>query len=164
LTQHTRLIFIGDGAPWVWELARINFPGAVLILDFYHALQHVHQLAEALCGKETPESKRRISLWKKWLLKDKAPDILAKARTQLAQCLDLETARKAIGYIQNNLERMRYGTFRKAGYFIGSGVVEAGCKTVVGKAFWTCVAPPSVAAWTPSSKPAPTNTAPAMTP
>jgi hypothetical protein len=133
LTEHTRLIFIGDGAAWVWELARINFPGAVLILDFYHALQHVNQLAEALCGKDTPESKRRISLWKKWLLKDKAPDIIAQARAEMERCLDTETARKAIGYIENNLERMRYGTFRKAGYFIGSGVVEAGCKTVVGK-------------------------------
>jgi len=47
--------------------------------------------------------------------------------------LDTEKARKEIGCLENNLARMTYGTFRKAGYFIGSGVIEAGCKTVVGQ-------------------------------
>jgi len=47
--------------------------------------------------------------------------------------LDTETAQKEIGYLENNLARMTYGMFRKAGCFIGSGVVEAGCKTVIGK-------------------------------
>jgi hypothetical protein len=53
--------------------------------------------------------------------------------TQMSRSLDSEKAEKEIGYFENNLERMTYGTFRKAGYFIGSRVVEAGCKTVVGK-------------------------------
>ena len=129
----TAVVFIGDGAAWVWELARVNFPGAVLILDFYHAAQHVHELVEALFGKESLEGKQRLARWKKWLLKDKAAEIITAARAELVRSLDTETARKAIGYLENNLARMQYGTFRKAGYFIGSGVVEAGCKTVVGK-------------------------------
>jgi hypothetical protein len=128
-----QIVFIGDGAAWVWELARVNFPGAVLILDFYHASQHLHGLVDALVGKETIEGKRRIKLWKGWLLKNKARDILKHAAKELEQSLDTEKAQKEIGYLENNLERMTYGTFRKAGYFIGSGVVEAGCKTVVGK-------------------------------
>lgn len=129
----TKIIFIGDGAAWVWELARVNFPGAILILDFYHALQHVHGLVEAIWGKESPEGKGRIKLWKRWLLKGKAGDIVKQANGQLPSCLDTDKAQKEISYLENNLERMTYGTLRTAGYFIGSGVIEAGCKTVIGK-------------------------------
>ena len=133
MAQAAQLIFIGDGAAWVWELARVNFAGAILILDFYHAAQHVVGLVDALWGKETAEGKKQIQLWKRWLLRDKAAQIIAAAQAQLERSLDKEKAGKEIGYLQNNLERMTYETFRQAGYFIGSGVVEAGCKTVVGK-------------------------------
>jgi hypothetical protein len=133
LSKATKIIFIGDGAAWVWELARVNFAGAILILDFYHALQHVHGLVDAIWGKESTEGRKRIRRWKRWLLKDKAADIIKQANRELASGLDTEKAQKEIGYLKNNLERMTYGTFRKAGYFIGSGVVEAGCKTVIGK-------------------------------
>ena len=44
-----------------------------------------------------------------------------------------EEVLKALKYFKKNRERMRYASFRKKGYFVGSGVVEAGCKTVVGK-------------------------------
>lgn len=133
MAHATKIIFIGDGAAWIWELVRINFSGAILILDFYHALQHVHGLIEALCGKETTEGRKRIKLWKGWMLKDKATEIVKQAKAQLERSLDREKAGKEIGYLENNLARMTYGTFRKAGYFIGSGVVEAGCKTVIGQ-------------------------------
>lgn len=143
MTQATTIIFIGDGAAWIWELVRVNFPGAILILDFYHGLQHVYGLVDALWGKETPEGKKLIGFWKKRLFKDQASRIVADAKARLEQSPDTEQARKEIGYLENNLERMTYGTFRKAGYFIGSGVVEAGCKTVIGKSmkcsgmFWS---------------------------
>jgi hypothetical protein len=133
LAHATKTIFLGDGAPWVWELARVNFSGAVLILDFYHAAQHLTGLVDALWGKESAAGKKKIKLWKGWLLKDKARHIIHQARTELKRSLDIEKANKEIAYLENNLERMAYGTFRKAGYFIGSGVIEAGCKTVVGK-------------------------------
>ncbi|SPF38300.1 conserved hypothetical protein [Candidatus Sulfotelmatobacter kueseliae] len=133
MAQATKIIFIGDGAAWIWELVRVNFPGAILILDFYHALQHVHGLVDALCGKETTEGQKRIKLWKGWLLKDKAGQIVQQAKAQLERCLDREKAEKEIGYLEHNLARMTYRTFRQAGYFIGSGVVEAGCKTVIGQ-------------------------------
>ncbi len=58
LAKAGKVVFLGDGAAWVWELARVNFPGAILILDFYHALQHVHGLVEALWGKDTPEGRK----------------------------------------------------------------------------------------------------------
>ena len=135
LARATAHIFLGDGAAWVWELARVNFPAAILILDFYHALQHVFALAEALWGQDTEAGQKRIKCWKGWLLRDKAGDIIREAQGKLGvgSALDTEKARKEIGCLENNLARMTYGTFRKAGYFIGSGVIEAGCKTVVGQ-------------------------------
>jgi hypothetical protein len=133
MAQATQVIFLGDGAAWVWELARVNFPLATFILDFYHALQHVHGLVDAIWGQETTEGKKQIQLWKRWLLKDKAPQLVEQAKAQLARSLDTAKAEKEISYLQNNFERMTYGTFRQAGYFIGSGVVEAGCKTVIGQ-------------------------------
>jgi hypothetical protein len=133
MAQATKVVFIADGAAWVWELARVNFPGAILILDFYHAAAHLHGLVEALLGKENIEGKKRLKLWKGWLLKDKAAQVISQAKAEVARALDTEQAAREIAYLENNLERMTYGTFRKAGYFIGSGVVEAGCKTVVGK-------------------------------
>jgi hypothetical protein len=133
LGRALKVVFIGDGAAWVWELARVNFPGAILILDFYHALQHVHGLIEALWGKDSPEGQKASKRWRNWLLKDKSHQIVNQAKEQLASALDTEHAQSQIGYLENNLARMSYGVFRKAGYFIGSGVIEAGCKTVVGK-------------------------------
>ncbi len=133
LAKAGKVVFLGDGAAWVWELARVNFPGAILILDFYHALQHVHGLVEALWGKDTPEGRKARKGWTTWLLKDKAKQIVSQATERLPMALDTERAQSEIGYLKNNLARMSYGTCRKAGCFIGSGVVEAGCKTVVGK-------------------------------
>lgn len=133
LAKAAKVVFLGDGAAWVWELARINFPGAILVLDFYHALQHVHELAEALWGKDTAEGQKARNRWTRWLLKDQAGQIVSQAAEQLPKALDTRQAQSEMGYLENNLARMTYGTFRKAGYFIGSGVVEAGCKTVVGK-------------------------------
>lgn len=131
--QASKVIFIGDGAPWVWELARVNMPDAICILDFYHALQHLHGLVDALWGKESPEGKKRLQRWKRFLFRDKAGQIVTQARAEVGQGLDPEKAGKEIAYLENNQARMTYGRFRQAGYFIGSGVVEAGCKTVVGK-------------------------------
>lgn len=128
------VVFLGDGAVWVWKLARLNFPGAVGILDYYHACEHLSLLAAALYGEGTALTKRRYRLWKKWLLKDKVTDIISQAKDDLPQETGAhKLAKVQIGYLERNRSKMLYRTFRTAGYFIGSGVVEAGCKVVVGQ-------------------------------
>ncbi len=128
------VVFLGDGAVWVWKLARLNFPGAICILDYYHACEHLSLLADAIYGEGTPMAKRRYRLWKKWLLKDKVADIINQAKEGLPQeAGTCKLAKVQIGYLERNRSKMLYQTFRTAGYFIGSGVVEAGCKTVVGQ-------------------------------
>jgi hypothetical protein len=128
------VVFLGDGAAWVWKLARLNFPGAVCILDYYHACEHLSLLAAALYGEGTPLAKRRYRLWKKWLLKDKVAAVITQAKEDLpGEAAARKLAQLQIGYLERNRSKMLYQTFRMAGYFIGSGVVEAGCKVVVGQ-------------------------------
>jgi hypothetical protein len=128
------VVFLGDGAAWVWELARINFPNAVCILDYYHACEHLTLLAEALYGEGSALARKRSRQWRKALLKDKVSQVITQAQADLPRRSDLgKLAKKQIAYFQRNRSRMSYQTFRQAGYFIGSGVVEAGCKTVVGQ-------------------------------
>lgn len=128
------VVFLGDGAVWVWRLARLNFPDAICILDYYHACEHLNLLCAALYGQDSPLAKRRYRQWRKWLLKDKIPQVLAQAKTDLpSQKQARKLAQKQIAYFARNQSRMLYQTFRQAGYFIGSGVVEAGCKVVVGQ-------------------------------
>ena len=130
------VVFLGDGAVWVWKLARLNFPGAVCILDYYHACEHLSLLTAALYGEGTALAKRRYRLWKKWLLKDKVAAVIKQAKEDLpAEAGPRKSAKLQISYLERNRSKMLYQTFRLAGYFIGSGVVEAGCKVVVGQRF-----------------------------
>jgi hypothetical protein len=130
------VVFLGDGAAWVWELARVCFPFAKLILGFYHAAEHVGLLTEILFGKDTPQAKAHREAWVK-ILKDQehgVDDILRRAQTAMPRRgKTRQLASKALAYFENNRDKMRYWEYQAQGLFIGSGVVEAGCKTVVGQ-------------------------------
>jgi hypothetical protein len=129
------VVFIGDGAAWVWELARLNFPGAICILDFYHAVEHLNDLCKSLYAG----SERLISAmqerWYDQMENDGIEDVIASARRRLLEMDSLvqPEIEKQIAYFENNKGRMLYKTYRQNGCFYGSGVVEAGCKTVVGQ-------------------------------
>lgn len=134
IAQANQVVFMGDGAAWIWELAHKHFPDAIPILDFYHAGEHLTALAEALYGKDTPRAQEQSAVWRQRLKEEALDQILSEA------CADLphhgprqQAAQREIAYFDRNRHRMRYATFRKSGFFIGSGVVEAGCKTVVGQ-------------------------------
>jgi hypothetical protein len=126
------IVLLLDGALGLENHGEINFPGCPQIVDFYHAVQHLKSLAEALMGKEHPQVKARVSRWTKLLLKDGVQKIVRQACQQSAGQPNEEAVQKALHYFEHNVARMQYGTFRQMGYFIGSGVVEAGCKTVIG--------------------------------
>ena len=130
------LVFLGDGAAWVWELARSWFPHALLILDFFHAAEHVGLLTEILFGKDTPEAQQHRETWVH-LLKDQEQGVdqmIQRARQTMPQRGKVRRqAEKALAYFENNRDKMRYWEYQARGLFIGSGVVEAGCKSVVGQ-------------------------------
>lgn len=140
-----QVVFIGDGAAWIWELCRLNFPGAIEILDLYHALEHLHQLCQCLYPGQKHWANKMESAWKDLLKNDRVADLIAGARRRLQQ---LDPAPESplesqIAYFEHHQHRMAYKTYRQAGLFCGSGVVEAGCRAVIGQRlknsgmFWT---------------------------
>jgi hypothetical protein len=129
----TIVVLLGDGASWIWEIARTCFSFAVQIVDFFHACEHLTTLTETLFGKGTDQAKDYRYRWQAYLEVDQVGALIAEAKGWLAPLADSKEALKALGYFENNESRMLYGTFRAKGYFIGSGVIEAGCKTVVGQ-------------------------------
>jgi len=138
-----KIILLLDGALGLENHGKINFPGALQIVDFYHAVEHLKELLEALFGKGHPDVKKLLGQWKRWLLRDRVQKIIDLAKEQSRGRAGEEKVTQALHYFEHNVERMQYGTYRQLGYFIGSGVVEAGCKTLIGGRckqsgmFWT---------------------------
>jgi hypothetical protein len=127
------VVLLIDGAVGLANMGRTCFSGALQIVDYYHALEHAGRVLVALLGsKEHPEYKKRLGQWARDLLKDKIEELIAAARKECAGTARAEAVEKELHYFVNNVSRMQYGTFRAQGCFIGSGVVEAGCKTVIG--------------------------------
>jgi Uncharacterised protein family (UPF0236) len=134
LSQAQRVVILGDGAPWIKTIAEMHFPEATLIIDLYHAREHISTLCKLLWGpNEKQIGQQRIRWWTD-LDHGKVEKILLQARQKLPQ--DPEAKKKAeteIHYLEKNKEHMRYAQFRAQGLFVGSGVVEAGCKTLIGQ-------------------------------
>ena len=127
-----KLVVLIDGAVGLEYMGKDCFKNAVQIVDFFHAMEHAGQVLAALIGKDHPDYKARLRRWAKRLLKDKVQSLINNTRQECAGQPQAEMVEEALGYFVRNVKRMQYGTFRAAGYFIGSGVVEAGCKTVIG--------------------------------
>jgi hypothetical protein len=128
-----QVVLLIDGAEGLANMGRLCFPGAIQIVDFYHALLHASQVLAALLGsKEHPDFKSRLGHWARRLLDDKVEQLIAQARQECAGKTQAQAVEKELAYFVNNARRMQYGTFRRKGFFIGSGVIEAGCKTVIG--------------------------------
>lgn len=129
-----RVCVIGDGAPWIWALADELFPTAIQIIDLYHAREHYCEVAHIVFPDKSTQGKRWREKRKKELNDGNVRAVVRAIarltpRTKHAQ----QICEKAIAYFQRNARRMRYAYFRSLGLFVGSGVVEAGCKTLVGK-------------------------------
>ncbi len=129
------IVFIADGAAWIWEIVRTCFSGAVEILDYYHAHEYLVAIIDLLYGKNTALGKQQIENWKDMLFEDRVSEVIAAARSLAAGLgtSEKEMADAKINYLVNNQTRMLYGSYKRKGYFYGSGVIEAGCKSVIGK-------------------------------
>ena len=138
-------VVMGDGAEWIWNLAELHFPGAVQIVDLYHARQHLWELARRLHPNDEVNQKAWMKVHQKRLLdKGKIEKLVGALRSiGSANPEVVKEIRTEADYFQRNAERMRYPQFRRQHLFVGSGVIEAGCKTVIGSRlkrsgmFWT---------------------------
>jgi hypothetical protein len=121
------LIFLGDGAVWIWNLVTRYYPQAVQIVDWFHAEEHLESLARAAF----PDPQQRTA----WLAdttqalwEGQVEEVISACQVLTSSC---SQALDEVTYFSNNCERMRYAQFRAAGYMIGSGTIESGCKRVV---------------------------------
>jgi hypothetical protein len=138
-------VVMGDGAEWIWNLAALHFPGAMEIVDLYHARQHLWDWARRLFPNDAGKQKAWIKAPPKRLLdKGKIPKLVGVLRAIKSRNPEVaEKIRTEADYFQRNAERMRYPQFRRQHLFVGSGVIEAGCQTVVASRlkrsgmFWT---------------------------
>ena len=138
-------VVIGDGAEWIWNLVAEHFPGAIQIVDLYHARQHLWAVARQLYPQEEAQQKAWMKVHQKRLLdKGKIEKLVGVLRS--IDTVNPEMTEKICTeaeYFERNAERMRYPKFRRQHLFVGSGVIEAGCKTVIGSRlkqsgmFWT---------------------------
>lgn len=138
-------VVMGDGAEWIWNLAALHFLGAILIVDLYHARQHLWEVVRALYSNQTLKQKAWVKVHQKRLLDkgkiEKLVDALRSIRSRNPEVA--EKLRAEADYFERNAERMRYPKFRRQHLFVGSGVIEAGCKTVIASRlkrsgmFWT---------------------------
>jgi hypothetical protein len=138
-------VVIGDGAEWIWNNADAHFPGAIQIVDLYHARQHLWDVARKLYPNEDTHQKAWMKVHQKRLLdKGKIEKLVLALRSTVSTNPEvIEKLRIEADYFEKNAERMRYPKFRRQHLFVGSGVIEAGCKTVIGSRlkqsgmFWT---------------------------
>jgi hypothetical protein len=138
-------VVIGDGAEWIWNLVAEHFPEAIQIVDLYHARQHLWAVARQLYPLEEVQQKAWMKVHQKRLLDqgkiEKLVGVLRSIDTSNPPMA--EKIRTEADYFERNAERMRYPRFRRQHLFVGSGVIEAGCKTVIGSRlkqsgmFWT---------------------------
>jgi hypothetical protein len=132
--DHVRqLTVIGDGAAWIWGIATAKFPGATQIVDLFHAREHLHDLARLLEFMLLDRKDEWLAARLEDLDYGYIDGIVAAARKFPLAGIKKHELDTALGYFENNAPRMRYHWFRQCGLFVGSGVVEASCKTVIGQ-------------------------------
>jgi hypothetical protein len=125
---YEELVFVCDGATWIWKLIERHFPHAVQIVDWYHASAYLPPIAEAAFSPGTPQYQAWLEnahtlLWEGQI--DKLIHACQRLGPQATTAVH-----KAVTYFSNNQKRMDYARFRKLGYFIGSGTVESGGKQI----------------------------------
>lgn len=137
-------VVIGDGAPWIWNLTQEHFPGARQIVDLYHARQHLWELSKKLWPIDERRRNRWVKKREKKLDEGRIESLVRDLRALSPPTPEAaELLRREADYFAENSERMRYPVFKRQHLFVGSGVIEAGCKTILGSRlkrsgmFWT---------------------------
>jgi len=137
--ERAELVVLGDGAEWIWKLASSHFSDAPQILDFYHASEHLWEIARAGFGTESPEGEAWAEACCRKLEAEGPRGLLSglrELRRERGREMSPEMRRAVlheVQYFRRHRSRMQYPAYRREGMMIGSGPVEAGCKRIVGQ-------------------------------
>lgn len=126
----SKMVWIADGARWIWDHVQTHYPGSVQILDFYHCKEKLCEFA-AEAFKDKTQCSEWVTLQEALLLADQAPTVVANIALMGCQGKAQQQQRSLLTYYENNLHRMRYQTYRQQGLLIGSGPMEAAHRHVI---------------------------------
>lgn len=125
-----RLVVLTDGASYNQSIAQTHFPAAIHIIDLYHAREHLHELC-SLGGYNPAEIPAQH--WLALLEEGAIEKLVAQIQSDVPNSHPQRAAIvKALNYFTKYAAQMNYAHFRQLGLFIGSGVVEAGCRSLIG--------------------------------
>ncbi|MBM3189502.1 MAG: hypothetical protein FJZ90_12350 [Chloroflexi bacterium] len=124
------LVFVADGAAWIWHIVRYHFPQAVQIVDGYHAVQYLQAIAQAAYAVDDPEGSRWLERAREQLWEGESDAVIVSCGQHADHRTAATAVHKAITCFTNNRRRMGYRRFREQGYPIGSGVVESACQQI----------------------------------
>ena len=127
--QAERRVVLGDGAAWIWNFADEHLPGAIQIVDLFHAKQHIFDVAKALYGPDSDLAAQWGKARRDELDRLGPAPVIDALRPHTGAC---DEARKGLDYFTANRERMAYPKFRALGLCVTTGVVEGACKSVIG--------------------------------
>ena len=128
-----KLVFLSDGLRANWQICLDHFPGALQILDFYHASEHLGDFCKLIVDEK--QGSKSYQRWYDMLLEGEVLQVIAEQKECLWQIEDRDAGWGHIKYFQKNTGRMAYDEYHAAGLPIGSGLVEGACKFVIGKRF-----------------------------
>jgi hypothetical protein len=123
------LIFLADGAKWIWDLVEEHFPQAVQIVDWFHACEYIAPVAQ-VAFDDAGQRSAWIEQVKSALWEGRLDDVIAACQEHANPSRENDPAQKAVTYYTNNRHRMHYPTYRANGYRIGSGTVESAAKQI----------------------------------
>jgi hypothetical protein len=133
--EKIRTVFLGDGAKWIWDrVGDLANEHSVLILDFYHASEHLSGICKELYGEQTQEYWRNFKRWRESFWEGKVVEVIGELKQIRAKCKGKrrKLVQDEISYFEDNQERMQYDRYRAMQLPIGSGTVESSCKNVIG--------------------------------
>jgi hypothetical protein len=126
------VVVLGDGGRWIWKQAASNFPEATQILDFYHAAEHLSEVAKAWHGAQTPKAEKWLEARCNDFLEGRHETVMRSMRAwKPVEESQIKAKHDNLGYFQRNRDRMHYDKYRAKGMHIGSGIAESSCKCLV---------------------------------
>jgi hypothetical protein len=128
----TQVVFICDGAKWIWNWVEAHFPDAVQILDWFHVVEKISQFA-LLAFADKQLASQWIEEIKEDLWQGRTEAVLSRIRERRLKGKKAKEQQLLLGYLERNRKRIRYKTFREAGYHIGSGPIEAAHRHIIQK-------------------------------
>jgi len=124
------VVVLGDGAPWIWELAATHFPQATQIVDWFHVSEHLWKVAHAVHGSASAEAAAWVDQQQTHLRAGEVEAVMQTLRNLEPSPEAADLVRKDIEYFETNRDRMKYHEYRRKGMHVGSGIVESACKHV----------------------------------